>query len=122
MLILVMFGFGMFVLGSVMVFKPITFANGIAKFSGKPWFHVFEIVSRLIIGVLLILFAQQTSFPKTVTILGVLLCFVSVFLLVIGESRHKYFARLTSKIGVYFRPIGLFAQLCGVGLMYIEVK
>jgi len=122
MLILVMFGFGMFVLGSIMVFKPITFANGIAKFSSKPWFHVFEIVSRLIVGVLLIIFAQQTSYPKTVTILGVLLCLVSVFLLIIGESRHKHFARLTSKIGVYFRPIGLFAQLCGIALMSIGAK
>ncbi len=119
MLILVMFGFGMFVLGSIMVFKPMMFANGIAEFSSKPWFHLFEIVSRMAIGVLFIVFAGQASYPKVVSFLGVLLCFVSGFLLVIGERRHKDFARLIAKIGAYFRPVGLLAQLCGVGLMYI---
>lgn len=121
MVMLTIFGFGMFVLGSIMLFNPIMFANGINKFSNKDWFHTFEITSRLLIGVLFIVFAENSSYPRVLYILGVILCFVSVFLLVIGENRHKRFARLTSKIGVHFRPIGLFAQICGIVLMYIGV-
>jgi len=119
MLLLTIFGLGMFLLGSVMLVKPIAFSNVIASFSQKPWFHAFEILSRLIVGVLFIFFAGQSTFPKELYFLGALLCFVSVFLVLIGAKRHKRFALLTSTIGSKFRPIGVVAQICGAILMYI---
>jgi uncharacterized membrane protein YjdF len=119
MILLTIFGFGMFVLGSVMAFKPVAFSNGIASFSQKSWFHAFEITSRIIFGILLILFAEQSSFANLLYFLGGILCFVGVFLLLIGSKRHKRFALLTSRIGEKFRPIGVVGQICGVVLMYI---
>ena len=119
MLIIVLFGLGMFALGAIMFLKPMAFSNSIATFSHKTWFHHFEIVSRLLIGVLFLLFAKQTSYPTVITVLGIILCFVSVFLVLIGEQRHKRFALRTARIGKHFRPLGLIAILCGASLIYI---
>ncbi|OIQ44581.1 MAG: hypothetical protein BM565_13845 [Gammaproteobacteria bacterium MedPE] len=119
MFLLVLFGSGMFVFGCMMVAKPDAFAKGITEFSNKPWFHLFEIVSRLTLGVLLLLFAEQTSYPLVVQTIGGVLCVVGLFLIVIGSERHRKFASLTAKIGRYFRPIGIVAQLCGLGLVYL---
>lgn len=119
MFLLVLFGSGMFVFGCMMVAKPDAFAKGITEFSNKPWFHLFEIVSRLTLGVLLLLISEQTSYPLLIQVIGGVLCFVGLFLIVIGSERHRKFASLTTRIGRYFRPIGIVAQLCGLGLVYL---
>lgn len=119
MIFLLLFGLCMLLFGCLMIAKPLAFAKGINAFSEKPWFHAFEIVSRLTVGVLLILFAEQTSYPLTVKVIGAVLCFVSVFLLVIGSNNHKKFAALTTKIGPYFRPLGFVAVFGGVVLIYL---
>ncbi len=122
MLPLTIFGIGMFSLGSIMLFKPLAFANGIKSFSEKTWFHKFEISSRLILGIIFLLFANNTPYPVFLYILGGILCFVSIFLTIIGYKKHRQFALLTSKIGLYFRPIGLVSQVLGAILIYISLK
>ena len=121
MIILLLFGLGMAFLGLLMTIRPISFANSIVTFSDKPWFHRFEISSRLLVGGLLWWFAEQSAYPLLMTGLGVLLCFVGVFLMVIGEQRHRQFARLTANIGENFRYIGLLSVLLGLGLSYYAV-
>lgn len=122
MLIVMLFGAGMVMLGAIMVAKPMNFAKGIGSFSQKKWFHPFEIVSRFIVGVLFIIFADHTGFDKLVFGLGVLLIGVSLFLIVIGEKRHKSFAMKTVKIGKRFRPIGIVAVVAGCALIAISLN
>ena len=109
-----MLGFGCF-----MVCKPLQFSRGITQFSEKQWFHTFEIMSRAIFGVLFLLGAGSTAYPAFVAFLGGVLCFVSVFLIIIGPVRHKRFALLTSGIGKNFRAVGLIAIACGASLIYL---
>jgi len=109
-----MLGFGCY-----MVAKPLQFSRGIARFSEKKYFHQFEIISRLVLGVVFLMFADKTSYPAVVSLLGGVLCFVSLFLIVIGPSRHRRFALLTSGIGKNFRILGLLAIVCGAGLVYL---
>ncbi len=116
-----LFGIGMASLGLLMTISPIRFANHIVVFSDKPWFHRFEISSRLLVGGLLWWFAEQSGYPLLMTGLGLLLCFVGVLLIVIGEQRHRKFARLTANIGEHFRYIGLLSVLLGAGLFYYAV-
>lgn len=118
-MLLVLFGFGMFALGGIMFFKPMAFANGISEFSCKPWFHGFEITSRFIVGLLFIWQSKNSSYPLLFLGLGIVLCFTGAFLVIVGSSWHKRFAILTSKIGKWFRPIGIFALLGGCALMYL---
>jgi hypothetical protein len=119
MYLLLIFGIGMVGFGGVMVAKPLRFSSGIEQFSKWPWFHVFETISRAIFGILFLLVAGSTPYPAFVTFLGGILCFVSVFLIIIGPIRHKRIAVLASTIGENFRALGLVAILCGAGLIYL---
>lgn len=118
-MLLILFGFGMFTLGGIMLFKPMVFANGISQFSNKSWFHSFEITSRFIVGLLFIWQSKHSSYPLLFLVLGMVLCFTSIFLVLIGSSQHKRFAILTAKIGKWFRPIGMFSLLAGSVIMYL---
>lgn len=122
MIILVLFGLGMCLLAMFMVVAPLRFANGILRFSEKPWFHPFEIASRLIVGVLFLFFAKHSAHSVVAYTLGFVLCFVSLLLLLIGADKHRAFARLTVSIGQRFRPLGVLAIACGLGLIYIGLK
>jgi hypothetical protein len=117
--LLVIFGIGLLGFGCYMVVKPLQFSRGIVWFSEKKWFHTFEIISRLVFGVIFLMLADKTSYPSVVSLLGGVLCFVSLFLIIIGPSRHRRFALLTSGIGKQFRFFGLLVILCGLGLIYL---
>ena len=119
MLLVLLFGIGMLLTGGYMIVAPMKFSNGLALFSQKPWFHAFEISSRLILGLLFLSIAKNTSYPGVFTFIGWLLCFVSVFLLLIGSSRHKRFALLTSNIGKNFRVLGFVAVTGGASIIYL---
>ncbi|MCC2616831.1 hypothetical protein LJ739_11315 [Aestuariibacter halophilus] len=121
MIVLFLFGVGMFAIGTLMLMRPMAFANGIAAFSRKRWFHGVEITSRLLVGVLFIVFASHSRYPWLLAGLGGLLCFVSVFLIMIGEQRHRRFALRTARIGHGFRPLGVIAQLCGAVFVYVSL-
>ena len=105
-----------------MVIKPKHFADGIGRFADQRWFHPFEIISRAFVGILFLLVAEQTPYPRVILYIGILLCFVSVFLLVLGEERHKRFARMTVNIGKNFRYLGLIAIACGAGIVYLGIR
>lgn len=119
MYILLIFGIGMIGIGCFMVGKPMQFSIGIVQFSEKPWFHMLEIVSRGIFGALLLLVADSTAYSTFVAYLGGLLCFVCLFLIMIGPTRHRQIALLTSGIGKNFRSLGLVAVASGTGLIYL---
>jgi len=121
-MIVVIFGIGMVIFGLFMTIKPLKFSAGITSFSEKPWFHLFEIFSRLVLGVLFLLIADQTAYPNTIKIIGGVLCFVSLFLVIIGAKKHRAFAQRTSTIGKHFRILGVFAILCGIGVIYLGVS
>lgn len=69
-------------------------------------------------GALFVLVSRYSAFPNLLLVLGLVLCFVGVFLIVIGSERHKAFALYTAQIGKGFRPLGLVAQACGGCLIY----
>ncbi len=119
MLIILAFGFGMMTFGIMMIKNPIGFSQSIKVFSEKPWFHMFEIMTRLVIGCLLLFVATDTAYPFTFTLLAGILCFTSLFLIIIGAKRHKQFALLAVKIGKHFRILGVLSVLCGAGISYL---
>lgn len=121
MIIITLFGIGMLAFGLFMMIKPRQFADGIGRFAEQRWFHPFEIISRAFIGILFLLLADQTPYPKTVFYIGIILCFVSIFLLILGEERHKRFARITVNIGKNFRYLGMIAIACGAGIIYLTI-
>ena len=122
MLILMLFGLGMIAFGGFMIRRPIQFANGIAVFSRKKWFHVFEIVSRFGLGLVFLLFVNHTDYPYLFLGLGIMLVGVSLFLVIIGEDKHRKFALKTVEIGKNFKPIGFVSIAAGLVLVYLGFK
>lgn len=107
-------GFVTILLGACMLFRPALWARGIVRFSQQRGFHLTEIGLRLVLGALLLGYADQTAHRALFSALGCLMLFVATFLLLLGAARHRRFAlRSASWIGL-FRPAGLAAILFGM--------
>lgn len=118
MILLVLFGVGMAFFGLFMILKPAQFSESIVQFSEKPWFHVFEVISRLVLGLAFVFFADQTAYPKFVLGLGFVLCLASIILVLLGGKRHRQFAVFISGyLKSKFRYIGFFAF--GLGMTIV---
>jgi len=121
MLLVALFGAGMLGFGLFMFLKPERFACQLMVFSQKSWFHGFEIATRFVIGLMFLLVANLGRWYLIVEFLGWLLCFVSLFLVLIGEHRHRRFAQLTVKLGKGFRYVGIFAIFLGTILIMVSL-
>lgn len=116
------FGFLMMLFSIMMIANPDYWSTGIVKFSEKPYFHPFEILSRLIFGVVFIVFADQTLYPTLMLIIGYLLIAVAVGLLLTPPKQHRQFAIWSAKkFRNTFRPAGLGSLLFGAFLIYAAV-
>lgn len=105
-------------LSSIMLFNPGGFSRGLLSFAEKSWFHIFEIVTRITLGAVLIAFAASSSFPGLLFGLGCLFVLAGLILIVIGSRRHREFAVQSAGFGWLFRPAGVAGILFGSFLLY----
>ena len=123
MYVVAIFGFLMIILSLVMIINPEYWANGIIKFSEKPWFHPFEIISRFVFGMCFVLFAGETLYPKLIMIIGYVLIAVSIGLLFTPPSKHRQFALWSAdKFRTKFRLFGFCSLFFGAFLLYAGMK
>ena len=108
-------------LSSIMLFNPKGFSRGLAAFAEKSWFHIFEIVTRIALGAVLIAFAASSSYPNLLFGLGCLFVFAGVILIVMGSRRHREFAAKSAGFGWLFRPAGVAGILFGSFLLYTVI-
>ena len=112
----------MFVLCLSMAVKPNVFADGIVSFSEKTFFHPFEIISRLLVGVVFVWFADDTLAPTVIRLLGCGLLLVGIGLALTPPARHRQFARWSAdKFRSQFRLIGLVSLPLALTLFYIAL-
>lgn len=60
------FGLLMLLLSLVMAVKPESFSKGIISFSEQPYFHIAEVTSRIIAGLIFTHYSTDTQFPQTI--------------------------------------------------------
>ncbi len=102
-----------------MAWSPSKFANGIVSFSRWRWFHAFEVISRLLIGIAFVWLAENYIYQALAEGFGYLLILVAVGLLLTGEARHRRFAERSADIGRrIFRPAGVVGCALGGLLAY----
>jgi hypothetical protein len=112
----------MFCLCLSMALKPEQFANGIVRFSEKAYFHPFEIVSRLLVGLAFIGFADDTGLPSVVRFFGYGLVLVGIGLALTPPSRHRQFACWSANhFRTQFRLIGLVSMPLALLLLFIAL-
>jgi protein-S-isoprenylcysteine O-methyltransferase Ste14 len=115
------FGLLLMYLSSLMIKSPDAWSKGIIQFSKKPYFHVFEILSRFIFGLIFLLHAEQTLFPILIQGLGYLFILVSLILIIIAPTRHRKFAIWSAtRFKSTFRLSGFCSFLFGIFLIYIS--
>lgn len=116
------FGLLMLLFSLMMLFRPHTFAQGIINFSEQPYFHPFEIISRLIAGGIFIAYALDTQFPLLFKIIGSVLLLVGAGLALTPPALHKKFAvQSANSCKNYFRFIGVVSVVLAIALIYAAV-
>jgi len=123
MYLIAFFGMLMVSLSIIMLVNPTYWSEGIISFSKKPYFHLFEILSRLLFGIVFILFSDQTNYPVIMLVIGYLLVIVSAGLSLTPVSKHKQFAVWSAQRFIkVFRPAGLVSLLFGLFLVYAALS
>lgn len=119
MYLIAFFGALMALLSVVMVANPGYWSRAIVKFSKASYFHPFEILSRLIFGIILINFADQTLHPTLISVVGYILVIVGIGLSFTPPSRHRQFAVWSAqKFRKVFRPAGAVSFAFGIFIVY----
>jgi len=104
-----------------MIVNPNYWSNGIVDFSRKPYFHWFEVISRLIAGLVFVFYNQTTLYPHLILNIGYLLITVGFGLIITGSMRHRKFAVWSvHKFKSTFRPAGFGSFIFGSFLIYIS--
>lgn len=116
------FGLLMLLFSLLMLFRPYAFAQGIINFSEQPYFHPFEIISRLIAGGIFVTYAADTQFPLLFKVIGLVLLLVGTGLAFTPASLHKKFAvQSAQRCKNYFRLIGVVSVGLSFALIYAAV-
>ncbi|MDO8344843.1 MAG: hypothetical protein Q7T48_16710 [Cellvibrio sp.] len=122
MYLIAAFGLLMMVLSLTMVIKPDSFSAGIITFSEKPYFHVFEVVSRIIAGLIFVTYATDTVFPTVISVIGFALILVGVGLALTPPRVHRKFAVWSAnEFRDRFRLIGIVSVPLSLLLIYVAV-
>ena len=118
----VIFGSLMVFFSLIMIANPNYWSETIVRFSLKPWFHWFEVLSRLTFAILFLFAAPYSAYPNLILAISYLLFFVSAFLLIMAPKRHQAFAVWSAKsFNKWFRPLGILSLAFGGFLVYISV-
>ncbi|MGL5665635.1 MAG: hypothetical protein ACRDD9_05860 [Shewanella sp.] len=103
----------------VMVVRPAAFANGIIAFSELPYFHIVEVVSRIIAGVIFIQYCVDTRFPQIILAIGIVLLCVGIGLACTPPNKHRKFALWSAQVFKnQFRLIGVVSVPLSLLLIY----
>ena len=70
----------------LMAASPMRFSEGIVTFSEKKWFHLFEVISRFIAGVIFIVYSNITLYPSVFEVLGYGLVVVAIGLVALAPG------------------------------------
>ena len=122
MYLIASFGFLMIFICILMAINPARFSAGILLFSEKKWFHIFEILSRAIAGMIFIVYSGSTLYPSVFTLLGYVLLGVAIGLIILAPKRHKAFAVWAAhNFENKFRPIGILSIPLGGLIIYMAL-
>ena len=120
--LIILFGFVTFLAGAVIIINPETIFGNLRKHLDKVSLHVFAVIIRLAIGVLLIIYAAESRYPIIIEILGWLSIAAAMIFAVMG--RRNFLRLMTwafSLLKPYGRIGGLFAMGFGGFLVYAFV-
>jgi len=118
-LFIILFGVFMVTIAGIMAVSPKFFTDKMLRFAESVWLHVLAAAGRIALGIALILYADQSSFPLTLHIIGWIAIVAGV---IIAFVPHAKFTRLIhwafDLFARYSRIPAMFAVLFGGFLIY----
>lgn len=121
-LIVILFGVLILCSGVVLMVTPSVVFGFMERRDDSAWLYAFAIVVRVLLGLLLIVLADNSRFPLVMVVLGWLFLAAAVFLQALGLKRFTRFMRwLMPKVKPWARWVGPFAVVFGAFLVYAFV-
>ena len=102
-LLITIFAGLMIVAGIVLLLNPNTIFEFLSKNSSQVAIHVVAVISRLLVGTLLIAQSGLSRFPLAIELLGWLFISAGLFLAIMGR---RNFRQLMSLVLAKFKPLG----------------
>ena len=106
-------------LGLSMFIRPDLFFAWVEGNLDNTWLYVLAIGIRLFLGLLLVVAAKESKFPKAIKYFGLFILAAALLLLLMGQDN---FREMATTLIAYFKPFaavaGLIAMLIGSFLLY----
>jgi len=117
--VIILFGFLTLLAGTLIAINPDVIFGFLRKNLDKLGLHVFAVVIRLVLGVLLIYQSHASKYPFLIEIIGWLSIIAALFLALIGRRRFtRFMSWALSQVKPIARIGGLFAMLFGAFIIY----
>ena len=118
-LFIILFGVFMVTVAGIMAANPKLITDNMLRFAESVWLHVLAAAIRIVLGTALILYAEHSSFPLTLHIIGWIAIVAGV---IIALVPHAKFTRLIhwafNRFARYTRIAAMFGALFGGFLIY----
>jgi hypothetical protein len=121
--IIIVFGILMLLAGLIILINPETIFAPIRDKSDKLYIHIFAVVMRMILGVLLISQSGLSRYPLIIEVLGWLSIIAAIVLAVIGRRNFKRLMSWAfSLLEPWGRAGGVLATVFGAFLVYAFIQ
>ena len=119
---ILLFGLFIVVADGALVLKPDSVMNLILRYSGSLLMHVLAAGVRIVLGIVLLLYADQSRFPLTLEVLGWISLAAGLVLAVLPPARFQALIRWAfDRFGPFTRAAAMLAVLFGAFLIYAVI-
>ncbi|KDM93402.1 hypothetical protein [Photobacterium galatheae] len=109
-------------MGLILAAEPRLILDFMSRHKKRLWLHMVAVAVRLLIGYLLIEYADSTDHPLLVTAVGWFAIIAALFLLILGRENFKKLIRWAVELNdIQGRTGGVLAALFGAFLVYIAL-
>lgn len=120
--LIILFGLLVMALSLYLILQPKAALQYAAARAGTLGLYVPAIAARVGMGLVLILYAEQSRFPQTLEILGYLMVAAGLMLALIGRHRFERMIKLaTERFANMSRVSGLLGAILGLFLIYAVI-
>lgn len=117
--LIILFSLLIILMAGALLFKSKEMTEFLLKNSGRNWMQVVAAAVRIVIGILLVLYAPQSRFPLALQVIGWLAVAAGVVIALIPPSKFQRMIHwVFERFGRYTRWAALGAVLFGGFLIY----
>ena len=117
--LIILFGLLIISIAGLMAVRPKLFADKLMQSVGSVWIHVLAAAVRIVMGLALVLYAEQSRFPLTLHIIGWIAIVAGVIIALVPHTKFTRLIRwVFERFAPYTRIAAVFAVLFGGFLIY----